>query len=79
MQQDDGTQKTMYQVVVDIDVFKEGNREILSLLCDEQMIKDTLETQNTIEFGVFIKSLSDELIETLKQDTFQDTAIKGVI
>ena len=43
------------------------------------MIKDTLETQNTIEFGVFIKSLSDELIETLKQDTFQDTAIKGVI
>lgn len=79
MQQDNGTQKTMYQVVVDIDVFKEGNREILSLLCDEQMIKDTLETQNTIEFGVFIKSLSDELIEALKQDTFQDTAIKGVI
>lgn len=79
MQQDDGSQKTMYQIIVDIDVFKEGNREILPLLCDNQMIKDTLETQNTIEFYVFINSLSKELIEKLKQDAFQDTVIKGVV
>ena len=62
-----------------MDVFKEGNREILPLLINVENIKSILETQNTIEFKIFIKSLSGEFITALKQDVFNDSAIKGVI
>lgn len=79
MQQEDGSQKTTYQIVIDVDVFKEGNREILPMLSEKQTIKENLKRQNTIEFEIFIKSLSDKLIEDLKQENFQNEAIRGVI
>lgn len=79
IQQEDGSQKTTYQIVIDIDVFKEGSREILPILSEKQTIENSLKRQNTIEFEMFIKSLSDKLIEALKQDTFQDDMIRGVI
>lgn len=79
VQQEDGNQKTTYQIVIDVDVFKEGNREILPMLSDEQIIKNTLQIQNTIEFEIFIKSLSDKLIQALKQEVFQDDVIRGVV
>lgn len=79
MQQEDGSQNTTYQIVIDVDVFKEGNKEILSMLSCKQTIENTLKMQNTIEFEVFIKSLSNELVESLKQDVFQNDAIRGVI
>ena len=60
-------------------MFKEGNREILPMLSDEQIIKNTLQIQNTIEFEIFIKSLSDKLIQALKQEVFQDDVIRGVV
>lgn len=79
MQQEDGSQKITYQIVIDVDVFKEGNKEILPMLSGKQTIENTLKMQNTIEFEVFIKSLSDELVESLKQDVFQNDTIRGVI
>lgn len=79
MQLNDGNQKTVYQAVIDADVFKEGNKEILPLISDRQKVKDTLEIQNSIEFEVFIKSLSEKFIDALKQETFCDDSIRGVI
>lgn len=79
MQQEDGSQNPTYQIVIDIDVYKEGNKKILELLSDKQNIENNLKLQNTIEFEVFIKSLNNELIELLKQDSFQNNAIRGVI
>ena len=79
MQLNDGNQKTVYQAVIDADVFKEGNKEILPLISDRQKVKDTLEMQNSIEFEVFIKSLSENFIDALKQETFCDDTIRGVI
>lgn len=79
MQQEDGSQNATYQVVIDVDVFKEGNKEILSMLSGKQTIENTLKMQNTIEFEVFIKSLSNELVESLKQDVFQNDTIRGAI
>lgn len=79
MQQEDGSQNPTYQIVIDIDVYKEGNKEILALLSDKQNIENNLKLQNTIKFEVFIKSLNNELIELLKQDSFQNNAIRGVI
>ena len=79
VKEDDRRETTTYQIVLDVDVFKEGNREILPLLIDVENIKSILETQNTIEFEIFIKSLNDEFITELKQDVFKDSAIKGVI
>lgn len=79
MQQEDGSQNPTYQIVIDIDVYKEGNKEILALLSDKQNVENNLKLQNTIEFEVFIKSLNNELIELLKQDSFQNNAIRGVI
>ena len=79
MQQEDGSQNTAYQIVIDVDVFKEGNREILSILSDEKAIENNLKIQNTIEFEVFIKSLSNEFIESLKEDIFKNDEIRGVI
>lgn len=78
MQQENGEQQTVYQVVLDIDVFKENNREISPLLADEECIKDTLTKQNTIEFEIFVKSLSDMFVELLKKDTFEDNKIEGI-
>ena len=49
------------------------------MLSDKQNIENNLKLQNTIEFEVFIKSLNNELIELLKQDSFQNNAIRGVI
>ena len=49
------------------------------MLSDEQIIKNTLQIQNTIEFEIFIKSLSDKLIQALKQEVFQDDVIRGVV
>lgn len=79
IQLNDGSQKTVYQAVIDVDVFKEGNKGILPLISDRQRVKETLETQNAIEFEVFIRSLSDKFIDTLKQEEFRDDAIRGVI
>ena len=79
VKEDDGRETTTYQIALDVDVFKEGNREILPLLINVENIKSILETQNTIEFKIFIKSLSGEFITALKQDVFNDSAIKGVI
>lgn len=79
MQQEDGSQSTMYQIVIDVDVFKEGNREILPILSNKSVIEDTLVKQNTIEFEVFIKSLSNRLIELLKMDNFPEKEIGGII
>ena len=79
MQQEDGSQNPTYRIVIDIDVYKEGNKEILALLSDKQNVENNLKLQNTIEFEVFIKSLNNELIELLKQDSFQNNAIRGVI
>ena len=79
MQQEDGSQNPTYQIVIDIDVYKECNKEILALLSDKQNVENNLKLQNTIEFEVFIKSLNNELIELLKQDSFQNNAIRGVI
>lgn len=78
MQQESGVQQTVYQVVLDVDVYKEDNREILPLLADEDGIKNTLIQQNMIEFEVFIKSLSDRFVELLQKDTFESDEIKGV-
>ena len=79
MQQEDGSQTTTYQIVLDVDVFKESNKEILPMLSKEQSIENMLRKQNSIEFEVFIKSLSDDLIEALKQDEFHDKEIRGMI
>lgn len=79
MQQEDGSQKTTYQIVIDVDVFREGNKEILWMFSNKQTIENSLKMQNTLEFEVFIKSLSDKLVETLKQEVFQDDGIRGVI
>ena len=79
MQQEDGTQNTTYQIALDVDVYKESNKEIVSTLKEKSLIKQELERQNSIEFEVFIKSLSDKLIALLKQDTFDDSVINGVI
>lgn len=79
MQQEDGSQKTTYQIVIDVDVFREGNKEILWMFSNKQTIENSLKMQNTLEFEVFIKSLSDKLVETLKQEAFQDDGIRGVI
>ena len=65
MQQEDGSQNPTYQIVIDIDVYKEGNKEILALLSDKQNVENNLKLQNTIEFEVFIKSLNNELIESV--------------
>lgn len=79
MQQEDGSQSTTYQIALDVDVYKESNKEILSALEEKELIKQELKKQNSIEFEVFIRSLSDRLVEMLKQDTFDDSAINGVI
>lgn len=78
MQQEDGNQQPVYQVVLDIDVFKENNREILPLLTDIESIKNILTNQNTIEFEVFIKSLCNQFVELLKKETFEDSNIEGI-
>lgn len=79
MQQDDGSQTPTFQIVLDVDVFKESNKEILPMLSETQMIYDTLRTQNSIEFEVFTNSLSNDFIEALKRDDFQNDKIRGVI
>lgn len=79
MQQEDGNQSSIYQVVLDIDVYNENNREILAMLSDTGRIKEMLTNQNTIEFETFYLSLTDEFIEKLKQDEFNDSVIKGVV
>ena len=79
MQQEDGSQKTMYQIVLDIDVNKEGNKEISSMLCNRERIVETLNMQNKIAFEVFAKSLSGKSIEALKQEKFSERTIIGVI
>ena len=79
VKEDDGRETTTYQIALDVDVFKEGNREILPLLINVENIKSILETQNTIEFKILLNLLSGEFITALKQDVFNDSAIKGVI
>lgn len=77
MQQEDGSQKTTYQIALDIDVYRESNREIMPMLSGKDSIMDTINMQNCIEFEVFIKSLSDELIQCLKENEFK-SEIGGV-
>ena len=78
MQQADGKQKNTYQIVVDADVFKEGNRDLLPLLSDKTEIEKILRKQNTIEFEIFIKSLSETFVEALMQEEFQSDVLRGV-
>ena len=77
-QLEDGKERTAYQVVLDVDVYKEGHQEIAPSLSNKKDIRDILTKQNTIEFEIFIKSLKKEFIEELKKDTFADERIRGV-
>lgn len=77
-QLEDGKERTAYQVVLDVDVYKEGHQEIAPSLSNKEDIRDMLTKQNTIEFEIFIKSLKKEFIEELKKDTFADERIRGV-
>lgn len=79
MQQEDGTKQKVYQVVLDIDVYKEDTRRIAPLLADKEHIKETLINQNTLEFEIFIKSLNERFIDMLQQKIFNDDKIIGVI
>ncbi len=79
MEQDDGQQNTMYQLILDIDVLNEDRREIAKMLFEKDSIEKALETQNEIEFDVFIKSLTSDFINGLQQEIFIDNNIEGVI
>ncbi len=79
MQQEDGSQKTAYQVVLDVDVYKENGKELSILLSSKDQIENTLRQQNTIESEIFIRSLRDQFVELLKKETFANNEIRGVI
>ena len=78
MQIDGKDQQNAYQIALDIDVFKESNREILPLLDTEESIRKLLIDQNTVEFEIFLKSLSEYFIEKLKEEKIDDENIIGV-
>ena len=79
MQKEDGSQYPTYQIVLDIDVYKEGNLNILPALENEEKTSNMLRNQNDIEFNIFTNSLTTSFIEKLKDDIFRDEHIEGVI
>lgn len=75
MQQEDSDQKTVYQVVLDIDVYMDDCKEICQIFADKESAEAALKKQNTVEFEIFIKSLTDDFVEKMKSDAFQTTTI----
>ncbi len=78
MQQEDGTQDTVYQIALDIDVYRESDKELKPVLSENKSIETTLKEQNKVEFEMFIKSLTNAMIEKMTEDDFECTEILGV-
>lgn len=78
MQEDNGEARTVYQIVLDIDVFRENNKDILAVLSNRESVEVALKKQNTIEFEIFIQSLDSHFIEELKENFFDNAEILGV-
>lgn len=78
MQQEDGSQEPVYQIALDIDVYRESDKEIRYLLSENKSIETTLREQNKVEFEMFIKSLTDAMIKKMTEDVFECTEILGV-
>ena len=78
MQQEDGSQEPVYQIALDIDVYRESDKEIRHLLSENKSIETTLREQNKVEFEMFIKSLTDAMIKKMTEDDFECTEILGV-
>lgn len=72
-------QRTIYQVVIDIDVFSDDIKKIHEMIRNEAKIEETLKHQNSLAFNYYINSLTDDFINKLKQNTFNDPKIKEVI
>lgn len=70
MQQEDGSQKTVYQIALDIDVYIDDFKEMRKILVDKESTEEALKKQNTVEFEIFIKSLTEDFVEKMKSDAF---------
>lgn len=79
MEQENEEPKTLYQLILDIDVLNENRKEIAKMLSQKEDIKNALVKQNKIEFDIFIRSLTDDFISKLRQKIFSDDCIEGVI
>ena len=78
MKADSGDEETVYQVVLDIDVYREDYRELNNLLETVDSVKETLGKQNQIEFDLFINSLTEYFVGVLKQETLSCNELMGV-
>ena len=73
------TQEEVYQLVIDIDAFIDASSNIVAAVDSDSDINKTICNINETTFDVFIRSLTDDFVEKLKQEVFDDTEIDGVI
>lgn len=59
------TEKTVFQLALDIDIFCTEIKQITSFLSSRELLSKTLTDQNTLIFEIFIKSLTDHFSEQL--------------
>lgn len=78
IQQDNGEQQTVYQALLNINVFSDDIQMISNLLLNKDKIEEMILKINSIAFELFEKSLSNSFIMKLKEETFRDTEIIGV-
>ncbi len=68
----------VYQLVLDIDVYKDNHLSIMEWLKDKESISKMLNEKNDIIYDIFIRSLTDCFVEELKAKDFINTNIIGV-
>jgi len=79
VQDEQGEQETVYQLVVDIDAFMDATTDIIAALTDVEGIKGAVRGINEAVFEMFIKSLTDDFVDRIKKVAFEDENLDGVI
>lgn len=78
MEESDGKHESSNLVVTDIDVYCDDVVKLTNLLEQEKSIEKCLNKQNSIEFEVFLSSITKKMIKELSTNNFVNEDIKGV-
>jgi uncharacterized protein (TIGR04255 family) len=77
--QKEGEQTPMYQLVLDIDAFSDDAIILKEYIKGGETTKRLILQSNDILFDLYKRSLTDTFFEALKQDTFRNEEIQGVV
>lgn len=75
----DGELFTSYQVILECIVYNENTNEIQKFSDEDGECERFVRELNELEFGVYIKSLTDGFIKKLTETEFIDNNIEGVV